>query len=86
MNCSSCGNPISERRLQILPNTQTCVACSKEQRAMGLTIYTHKSTAEVVVIRTDDPEVKRQAWNAYARSRGNDYNPNKTSPLSKCFK
>jgi len=26
--CVVCGEPIPEKRLQILPNTTTCVACS----------------------------------------------------------
>lgn len=31
MNCSSCGQPIPQERLAVLPNTTVCVACSDEQ-------------------------------------------------------
>jgi hypothetical protein len=30
-SCIKCGNPIHPKRLQILPNTKTCVGCSTTQ-------------------------------------------------------
>lgn len=85
MNCIHCGEPIPERRLKVLPNTNTCVSCSKVQPKLCLTVFTHKSTSEVVVVDTNDQETCRQAWNCYARSKGKDYNPTKKNPLRKCF-
>lgn len=35
MLCSECGKKINKERLQALPNTKTCVKCSKTEAKMG---------------------------------------------------
>jgi hypothetical protein len=37
MNCFFCHKPIPEERLEALPNTDTCIKCSKEKRVIGIT-------------------------------------------------
>jgi RNA polymerase-binding transcription factor DksA len=36
--CTHCGQEIHPKRLEILPNAKTCVACSTTQRKAGLTV------------------------------------------------
>lgn len=35
VNCRECGEPIHPMRLEILPHTKVCVACSQEGRKVG---------------------------------------------------
>lgn len=35
VNCRGCGEPIHPMRLEILPHTKVCVACSQEGRKVG---------------------------------------------------
>ena len=36
--CIHCGQEIHPKRLEILPNAKTCVACSTTQKKAGLTV------------------------------------------------
>ena len=65
MNCVKCGDPISERRLRILPNTTTCVKCSKVKPVVGFKVYSHKCTSDVVFVDPDNKEAFRKADNEY---------------------
>jgi len=40
--CKKCGIDISEGRLKALPETQTCVDCSKTNRKKGFKVITGK--------------------------------------------
>ena len=42
--CRKCGIDISEGRLKALPETQTCVDCSKTNRKKGFKVITGKDT------------------------------------------
>jgi hypothetical protein len=35
VNCRGCGEPIHPMRLEILPHTKVCVACSQEGKKVG---------------------------------------------------
>ncbi len=35
MDCVKCGNEIPSKRLELLPNTKTCVKCSDVQKVVG---------------------------------------------------
>jgi len=42
-NCCKCGNQIPPKRLQILPNTKTCVQCSSAERVACVTVVSGKT-------------------------------------------
>lgn len=69
MNCSQCNREIPTERLEILPNTNTCAACSTEQRRVGFLVYGHKTAGEVVMVDGGNREAVRQAERAYRRAR-----------------
>lgn len=50
MLCLKCGNLIPQKRLEIIPNTKTCVNCSNESRMKGNIITTGKEGEETVII------------------------------------
>ena len=60
---------IPEARLEVLPNTTTCVGCSDVPRHVGFQIYAHKTAGEVMIIPGDDAEGIRQARAVYERKR-----------------
>lgn len=66
--CEKCVKPIPQERLDILPNTFRCVACSDESKTEGVVEYGHK-TAGVICILPKDPEMKRRALRAHRRAR-----------------
>lgn len=39
MNCTECGQPIPEERLEALPETTCCVKCSQESGMVGITVW-----------------------------------------------
>lgn len=69
MNCTGCGQPIDQERLEVLPHTTTCVGCSKEPKVIGFMEYAHKTAGYVVFVREDDTESLRRAKRAYRRAR-----------------
>lgn len=54
-SCKSCGEAISEARLQILPTTEHCVNCTSESRWSSVPIINHKTGNTIEVVK--DPEV-----------------------------
>ena len=50
INCISCGNPIPEKRLEILPNTKKCVSCSDTGKKGALTVM--KGTGDNTWVET----------------------------------
>ena len=55
MKCSECGKDIPPERLEILPETRTCVVCSKEQRRIGITVW-DKKTPELVIVKQEEAD------------------------------
>ena len=49
MKCNKCGNEIPAERLEILPNTTTCVKCSTVQRIKGNMVFEKKMASEMVL-------------------------------------
>jgi hypothetical protein len=43
MKCASCGQDIDPERLEVLPDTRTCVMCSKQPRNVVFMEYGHKN-------------------------------------------
>jgi hypothetical protein len=68
MLCEKCKCLIPSERLEILPDTKTCVNCSEVQKVTGFMEYGHK-TAGYLVMMPDDPEQRRLAERAFKRER-----------------
>lgn len=51
-----CGTTISQERLDILPNTYSCVQCSTEQPYVGSMVYDHKTAPRLVYVRPEHKE------------------------------
>jgi hypothetical protein len=67
--CEECGNPIPAVRLEILPDTTTCVKHSQVKKHFVMPVYSHKTAPEMVVIEGDDIESIRLANRANERGR-----------------
>lgn len=68
MNCTKCDQPISEERLEALPDTKVCVACSDVKKVKGLVDYAHKTGGHLVML-PDDEEQQRLAFRCFRRAR-----------------
>jgi hypothetical protein len=51
-----CGNTISAERLEVLPNTYVCVACSREKPYIGAMVYDHKTAGRLVYVKPENGE------------------------------
>lgn len=60
-NCCKCGCEIPALRLEALPNTTTCVGCSRVKSYVGLMDWGHKTAPEIVMLDPDDKENLRRA-------------------------
>ena len=51
--CNDCGEKINSVRLEILPDTEYCVNCSKnhKQPMVARMIYNHKTAGEVIIAK-----------------------------------
>jgi hypothetical protein len=67
--CIGCSNPISQIRLDILPDTETCTTCSKEQKHVGFMDWYHKTAPELVFVPANDKENLRRANRVNNRAR-----------------
>lgn len=56
-------------RLEILPDTQTCVECSTEEKKVGFMDWGHKTAPELVMVDSNDKENMRRAARINSRSR-----------------
>ena len=69
MNCESCGKKIPRERLECVPETTTCVGCSKVPVYRGFMEYGHKTAGFLVMLPNDDDESVRRAERAFRRAR-----------------
>lgn len=56
-NCDICGEEIPVKRLEILPNTKTCVNCSQTGRKGGITLQLGEGDHtynEIVILEPED--------------------------------
>ena len=67
--CEHCKIPIPFGRLELLPDTTTCVKHSTEAGYVGVNIFAHKTAPEVMMVKGDNEESVRQMWRAYHRKR-----------------
>jgi len=54
--CARCKSMIPTSRLEVLPETQTCVTCSGVQKYVGAMVYDHKTAGRVVFVRPENKE------------------------------
>jgi translation initiation factor IF-1 len=58
MNCIKCQNPIPQKRIEILPNTKTCVSCSDTKRVAGHPMITGKTEySQLQIVDQDTADV-----------------------------
>lgn len=69
MYCVNCNGVIPVARLEVLPDTQTCVGCSTAKPMVGFMDWAHKTAPELVMINSADKENLRRAKRISARSR-----------------
>lgn len=69
MNCVFCGEGIPPERLEVLPDTQTCVKCTTEAKKLCVPSYPHKTGGTIIVIDAEDKETIRRAQIQYRRTR-----------------
>lgn len=67
--CNKCGKLIPQARLDVLPETTTCVQCSGVKAKKVYSVYSHKTAPELITIEADDTESIRLAERAHKRSR-----------------
>lgn len=67
--CYRCKTPIAAERLDILPETQTCAACSNVQGYVGAMVYDHKTAGRLVYVRPENKEMVRQLSRFSKRAR-----------------
>ena len=56
MNCIECCKKIPKARLEILPDTNTCVKCSSIEKRVGIMAW-DKSTPELLIVESVEAEV-----------------------------
>lgn len=54
--CVRCKEMIPAARLEVLPDTHTCVACSKVQKYVGAMVFDHKTAPSLVHLRPENKE------------------------------
>jgi hypothetical protein len=54
--CVRCKCYIPNARLEILPDTQTCVGCSGVQKYVGAMVYDHKTAGRLEFVRPENTQ------------------------------
>jgi hypothetical protein len=67
--CFKCKCVIPSERLEVLPETHTCKDCSTVQGYVGCTIYTSKTTPQLVYVRPENAEAVETLKREYNRAR-----------------
>jgi len=67
--CMKCDCEIPAMRLEALPNTTTCVGCSRVASYVGFLDWSHKTAPEIVMIPSDQRENVRRAQAISERRR-----------------
>jgi hypothetical protein len=67
--CDNCNCVIPPARLEALPHTNTCVACSRVTTFVGFMDWSHKTAPELVMVDSADSENLRRARRISERSR-----------------
>jgi len=54
--CFKCKQSIPQSRLDVLPDTQTCVSCSGVQKYVGAMVFDHKTAGRLEFVRPENKE------------------------------
>jgi hypothetical protein len=54
--CFKCKRNIPKARLDVLPDTQTCVECSGVQKYVGAMVFDHKTAGRLEFVRPENKE------------------------------
>lgn len=54
--CVRCRAIIPQSRLDVLPDTHTCVTCSGVQKYVGAMVYDHKTAGRLEFVRPENRE------------------------------
>lgn len=55
-NCIECGVQIPKERIEVLPETQTCVNCSKVTAKIAITAW-NDLTSELIIIEPEQADI-----------------------------
>lgn len=55
-NCFRCKQIIPMERLEVLPDTQTCVSCSGVQKYVGAMVFDHKTAPRLAYVRPENKQ------------------------------
>lgn len=67
--CFRCKEVIPSERLEILPDTHTCVKCSGVQKYVGAMIFDHKTAPRLAYVRPENAEAVNTLKRFINRSR-----------------
>jgi hypothetical protein len=67
--CARCKKKISKARLEVLPETQTCVSCSGVQKYVGAMVWDHKTAPRLAIVRPENKESIEQLKRFINRAR-----------------
>lgn len=67
--CRKCGDEICAERIEALPMTTECAACSSAQKKIGFMVVPHKTGSYVAILEPADTEAVRLAKRANRRAR-----------------
>jgi len=54
--CARCKSFIPQSRLNVLPDTHTCVTCSSVQKYLGAMVYDDKTAGRLEFVRPENKE------------------------------
>ena len=80
MNCIYCKKPILKERLEILPDTETCVKCSKVKKKISLIHGTASGKGSELVFYEGNDKL---ALKHYRARKGRNFLPGKGSTIAK---
>lgn len=67
--CTKCKCVIPDERLDVLPETRTCVECSGVQKYVGIMSYQHKTAPSLVYISPENKEAVETLKREIRRAR-----------------
>ena len=67
--CVRCKTNIPVARIEVLPDTQTCVGCSGVQKYLGAMVYDHKTAGRLEFVRPENKQALRTLTRFVNRGR-----------------
>lgn len=67
--CTKCKCVIPNERLDVLPETRTCVECSGVQKYVGAMVYDHKTAPRLTYVNPENKEAVETLKREIRRAR-----------------